>query len=47
MSRAETAPAHPVVPDKTNSVPVLNKRILAGNLSVDGHEDFFFSQQVE
>jgi hypothetical protein len=45
--RAETAPAHPVVPDKTNSVPILNKRILTGDLSVDGHEDPFFSQQLE
>lgn len=43
MRRAETATAHPVVPDKTNSVPILNERILAGNLSIDGHEDFFFS----
>jgi hypothetical protein len=47
MRGAKSAPAHPIVSDEPNRIPILDKGIFTGNLFIDCHEDFFFSQQLE
>jgi hypothetical protein len=47
MRGTQSAAAHSVVSDETNGVSILDKGIFAGDLFIDCHKDFLFSEQLE